>query len=230
MRISGKKWMKIILCVMALGAVLVACTSCGTSTAGEGERIPESEARYIGHTFTLKEYVDAAPRIMVIDRPEFISKNGSVDKLYLIENGTVTVKLTVSGYKSLGELQELEGDEWVTYLSSIAKITYGELAKMSRDELWDYARSLETEQELPLTFNATTDNSGNRVVWEEMSGLSHGKMMYRPDREVVSESCPVYGKYLNGFAISGRSGFFFLSDEDERITLDSVNTPGIRVD
>ena len=243
---SRKRPVKIFLCALFLAAAMILCTACGNSqepaaqqTAAQEpaeESRPEPDDRDPAMTYyTVKEYLDKAPRIMVIDKPGFITKNGTVDRLYIIADGTITVKRTVptSSYQSLDDLQKLDGEGWASYLQSVSPATYGELAKMSMDELWAYASALETEKELPLTLLVKTDGTGNRVVWEEIGDLSYGLMMYVGDGEAEWNYQIVYDKYFTGYSVlmpRERNGFYFISDEQLIITLDGLNTPGVQVD
>ncbi len=233
---NGIRLMKILLCMTMLAAVMILCAACGSEQGPEGIRRPEPEGDEAAMTcYTLKEYIDKAPRIMIIDKPRFIDKNGSVEKLYIIADDTVIEKRTVSteNYKSLEELQALDAEGWSTYLKNVKPIRYGELAKMSMDEIWEYAAALETVREVPLTFTLKTDRTGNRAVWEEISDLADGKMMYVQKGEAEWSYYNIYDKDFTGFSVLNprdRNGFFFISEEPVIITLDTPNTPGIKVD
>ena len=196
--------------------------------------LSDAEAWYENRTYTLKEYLDLAPRIMVIDKPKFMGKNNGVDSVYIIANDTVIEKRTVpsENIKSLAEMGEFSGKEWKDYLLGIKKVKLGELARMSEEDLWEFVGALETVSETPLDLHIFTDNSGNYVIGEDISDLlNFDNILNHPQMSYLNY--PIYDKFFVGYAITYPReswGYFFLSNEDIMLSLDGFGTPDVEVD
>ena len=215
----------LLLAVMISGAV---------SQKTQAAPLSDAEAWYESRTYTVMEYLDLAPRIMVVAKPRSMDKNHGVDSIYLIADGLVIEKRTVpsENIKSLAELGQFSGKDWEPYLLGLKKITLGELARMSEDELWEYAGALETVSESPLDLHVFTDRSGNQVAGEDINDLLNFDN-YLGSPQMGRMNFPIYGKYYIGFAITSPReywGYYFLSDEDVMLVKDDWNTPGIAVD
>lgn len=243
-----KLWILFLVSMMAL--VLAACGSgkdaedskpvANTEQAVTDGKIDEAplsdaEAWYGTRTYTVREYLDQAPRIMVIiNKPSSLGKDKGVESIYIIADDTVTEKKTVpsSNIKSMAEMGEFKDKDWENYILGLKKITLGELAQMSEDDLWEYVGVLETVSETPLDLHVFTDKSGNAVIGEDISDLldfdnywDHPQMSYI--------NFPIYDKYYVGYATTSpreRDGYYFLSDEDIMLVMDDQSTPGIAVD
>ena len=207
----------------------------GTSLAANGDApLSDAEMWYGSRTYTIKEYLDQGPRIMVMNKPKFMGKNNSVDSIYVIADDMVVEKSTVpsSNYKSMAEMGQFKGSDWEDYLKGIKKLTLGELSRMSEDDLWEYVGMLETVSETPLDLHVFTDRSGNWVIGEDISDLLNFDN-YMDHPEMGYMNFPIYSKYYIGFAIvtpRERTGYYFLSDEDIMLVMDNWNTPGVEVD
>ena len=200
----------------------------------EAAGLSDAELWYSDRTYTVKEYLDLAPRIMVIDKPKSVGKNSGIDSIYVIADDWVTEKRTVpsSNVKSMDEMQQFSDRDWAPYIQGLKKITMGELARMSEDDLWEYVGALETVSETPLELHVFTDRTGNWVRGEDISDILNFDN-YRDDPQMGYQNFPIYSKYYVGFAtVSPRErwGYFFLSDEDVMLVMDDWNTPGIEVD
>ena len=223
---------RIFICLAMLAVIIAGIAPCIQDA--EAAPLSDAEMWYQNRTYTIKEYLDLAPRIMVIDKPKFMGKTNGVESIYIIADGLVTEKRTVpsSNIKSLAELGQFQGKDWENYLLGLKKITLGELARMSEDDLWEYAGALETVTETPLSLHVFTDKSGNWVVGEDISDLiNFDNYMDHPQMGYMN--FPIYSKYFIGYAITSpreRWGFYFLSDEDIMLTMDDWNTPGVAVD
>lgn len=203
------------------------------ATAGEAP-LSDAEVWYEDRTYTISEYLDLAPRIMVIDKPKFMGKNNGVDSIYIIADGQVIEKRTVpsDNIKSLAEMGQFKGNDWEKYLSGLVKITLGELAQMSEDDLWEYVGMLETVSEMPLDLHVFTDNTGNVVIGEDISDLLNFDN-YMDHPQMGYQFFPVYSKYFIGYATTyprEREGYYFLSNEDINLVMDGTNSPGVAVD
>ncbi len=196
--------------------------------------LSDAEAWYGNHTYTVQEYLDLAPRIMVMAKPGWVDKKFGVDSIYIIANDTITEKQTVpsSSIKSLAEMGKYSGKEWEQYLLGRKKITMGELARMSEDDLWAYVSVLETVSEEPLSLHSFTDRSGNVIIGEDINDLlNFDNYMDHPQMGYMN--FPIYSKYYIGFAIVSpreRMGYYFLSDEDIMLQMDDWNSPGVGID
>ena len=232
-----KKLLAIILTVI-MTLALFAFVGSGTSLAGNystgGAPLSDAELWYENRTYTIKEYLDLEPRIMIMDKPKFMGKNNGVESIYVIKNDLVIEKTTVpsSSYKSLEEMGKFSDKDWTDYLLGLKKITLGELAQMNEDDLWEYIDMLETVSETPLDLHVFTDRSGNWVIGEDISDLLNFDN-YMDHPEMGYMNFPVYNKYYIGYAIitpRERTGYYFLSDEDIMLVMDDWSTPGVAVD
>ena len=208
--------------------------SSATSSKTDGAPLSDAEAWYGTRTYTIQEYLNEAPRIMIICEPRFIGKNYGVSEIYIINNGMVTEKRTVpsSNVKTPGEMQQFSGQDWEQYIAGLKKITLGELAQMSEDELWSYVDLLETVSETPLSLHSFTDRTGNNFIGEDISDLLHFGN-YMGDRQMNYMNFPIYSKYYIGYSIvspAERNGYFFLSDEDVMLVFDDWNSSGVEID
>ena len=221
-----------IILLLLLAIVLTSVTAFPQET--QAAPLSDAEMWYESRTYTIKEYLDLAPRIMVIAKPRSMDKDHGVDSIYMIADGLVIEKRTVpsSNIKSLAEMGQFNGKEWEAYLRGIKKITLGELARMSEDDLWEYAGALETASETPLDLHVFTDTSGNWVVGEDINDLLNFDN-YLGSPQMSRMNYPIYSRYYIGFAITSPReywGYYFLSDEDVMLVMDDWSTPGIAVD
>ncbi len=171
---------------------------------------------------------------MVMDKPKFMGKSNGVESIYVITDDLLIEKSTMpcSSYKSLEDMGQFRDKDWTDYLLGLKKITLGELARMSEDDLWRYISMLETVSETPLDLHVFTDRSGNWVIGEDISDLlNFDNYMDHPEMSYMN--FPVYDKYYVGYAITApreRTGFYFLSDEDIMLVMDDWSTPDVEVD
>ena len=217
----------LLLCVLAAGLMP------GPAPA-QADGLSDAEAWYLERTFTVREYLDLGPRIMVTAKPKFMDKDHGVDSIYVIADGLVIEKRTVPGenVKSTDEMGGFSGEDWADYLTGLKKITLGELARMDEEDLWEYVGALETVSETPLELHIFTDGSGNWTVGEDISDLLNFDN-YRDHPQMSRMDFPVYGRYFIGFATTyprEREGYYFLSDEDIMLVMDDPYTPGVEVD
>ena len=194
----------------------------------------DAEAWYESRTYTIKEYLDLAPRIMVVDKPRFMGKNNGIESIYIIADDMVIEKRTVpsSNIKSLAEMGEFSGNAWENYLLGLKKITLGELARMSEEDLWEYVGTLETVKEMPLDLHVFTDKSGNWVVGEDICDLVNFDN-YIGSPQMSYMNFPIYSKYYIGYAMTSPReywGYYFLSEEDIMLIMDDWSTQGVEVD
>lgn len=201
---------------------------------GMEEKSPRAEEDRL--EYTLSEYLAAAPRIMIIAKPRDISKGHTVEKLYVIADGKVAEKKTIPPEDVLSEEEASKLTEEQLQARRIIqngkKMTLGEICRMTETELSDYIAGLETISEAPLSLHAYTDKSGNCVIGEDINGLVIGNRV-EGARGMEPMWFQVYSKYLTGIAlVEPREyyGFFFLSDTQDTIFMDSTAVPGIQVD
>lgn len=224
-----------LLCLLLIGILLIGCSGCsGTAGSPTEAAPPDGEQSSAVRTIAMKEFIEAEPRILIIEKAKNIGKDNEIDRIYILRDGKIIEKKTVAGesYRSLDELQELGGEEWAAYLGSIKPITMGELARMDEETLWKYVESLETERETALTYQLFTDASGNSAARETLGDLAEGKMININGATMGSSSRPIYNRYFCGISVlqpRERNGFFFLTNEEVTIVMDSPGTPGITV-
>lgn len=183
-------------------------------------------------TLTLKEYLEGGPRVAIFDT-SIPDKDSKIDAIILFEDGYAYCKRSF---------------EYGT------KPTWGEIAKMSDEELLEYARQNKALEsfagkdpvEGKYCFHIVTDSTGNNVeaeyleyvdsIYSDETSLFH-KSVICCGSTPYTRTATIYDSIFKGFAGNPEHGesnqkntLYFRTGEDLTITLDNIGDEGVEVD
>ena len=231
------RWMALVLALVMLMGLLAACGQTdGGDPAGESSANDNST---LSGMVTLAQYLANGPCVgfYSIGEPD---KNESPRQMWLFEDGKV--------YRVFGPRDE-EG--------TVAFLTWGEISKMTDEELLDYAREYKALDwggwtRYPTGEYAicvTTDNTGNNLKYERIL-VKECEEWNDPDQEWTqheycdivdkgqsfdtTHTATIYDSVFSGIAHISSEGryysLFFRTGSDLRITLDNPGDEGVEVD
>lgn len=244
--------MKKIITVTLLVALVFTMTACSskreTSDAAENLSFNEGpdesyeKPEYESNKMSLKQYLDSGARVAIYYHEEF-GKDDRPEYMYLLEDGNIYY--ICSGFTSAGN------PEWRKFDYP----TYGEIAKMTEEDLLAYAYEHKTTEvfygddsampnESSSVINDTkyqlhiySDKSGNYFEYEKFDFDEKGDLAYHRSIGGVEfrnlSQFEIYDAVFTLFSDrfeGGDAGICFRTDDKYNLYYDSIGDDGVLVD
>lgn len=157
-------------------------------------------------TVTLKEYLDGGPRAFIYGSTK-VDKDSRPIKMFLFENGQV--------YYIYNQSHERNN------------LTWGEISKMTDEELADYVRN-NGENMGEYQLHIYTDSTGNNLEYEGIYCGDNREMTLYP----YTNTAIVYDSVFKGFSSTddGGQASHYRVNDDITVTLDNIGDEGVEVD
>lgn len=241
------KFMAILTIATVLMSMMTGCDSFTTSsgsgggTASDGSGSGGSNNTLTG-TVTLKQFLDSGPKVGFVGTPD----KSKYPEIYFFENGKIYMVCTWETYKGY-YANDKKGE-------GKGAITWGDIAKMTDEELLELAREhkqlkylyyggrfniVEGSLELSsrgYTLHIYTDSTGNNFAYENievsfvfdsgnMMGILSGKLISSSEKAVI------YDSSFSGLENEdGNVVLYFRTGENLTIVPDNLGDSGIEVD
>lgn len=223
-----------LIALLLIVASIATLTACGSKS---NDPLPDPNGSKGQKTVTLKEFLDSGPKVAFESRLYEVAKDRTPSYMYLFEDGKVYVVCHETNSNGFPDRS--------------AKLTYGEIAKMSDTELLEYARKHKqteyggyTRITSGYTLHVYTDSTGNNREYEEIyvsreklgdDGWSETYDLFYTLEFTATRQAVVYDSTFTGIVEDPYDpdiceGLFFRTDSNLTIILDNVGDKGVEID